>query len=79
MNGYVSRNFNRNNLLFIDSRPRTHGNIEGFITSSRCSIFSANYTFEEYFHDQDLFMKRKASRFFVVHAIHSQCLLVTSC
>ena len=71
MNGYVSRKFNRKNLLYLDGRPQIHGNIVGFINSSRNSLFSANCSFEEYFNDHELFMKRKASRFVVVHAILS--------
>ena len=31
MNGYVSRKFNRKNLLYIDGCPQTHGNIVGLI------------------------------------------------
>ena len=71
MNGYFSRNFNMTNLLYIDSRPHSHGNIARFINSYRCSLFSANCSFEEHFNDHEFFMKRKASIFFVAHAIHS--------
>jgi hypothetical protein len=49
----------------------THGNIARFINSCRCSLFSANCSFEEHSNDKEFFMKRKASRFVVVHAIHS--------
>ena len=71
MNDYVSRNFNRNNMLYIDGHTCTHGSIGGFINSSRCSFFFASCSFEEHFNDQEFFMKRKAYRFVVVHAIHS--------
>ena len=64
INGYVCGNFNRKNLLFIDGHPCTHGDIAGFINSSMCSLFFENYSFEEKFNDQELFIKRKASRFF---------------
>jgi hypothetical protein len=74
MNGYPSRNFNRKNLLHIDGRPRTHGNIVGFINSCTASLFSTNCSFEEHSNDKEFFMKRKASIFFVVHAIHSLSL-----
>jgi hypothetical protein len=71
MNGYAYGNFNRKNLLYIDGRPQTHGNIIGFINSCRASLFSANCSFEEHSNDKEFFMKRKASKFVVVHAIHS--------
>ena len=71
MNGYASGHFNRKNSLYIDGHPCTHGNIVGFINSSRCSLFSANCSFEEHFNDKKFFMKMKASRFVVVHVIHS--------
>ena len=35
MNGYTARNFNRKNMLYIDGRPQTHGNITMFINRSR--------------------------------------------
>ena len=47
MNGYVSRKFNRKKLLYIDGHPCTHGNIVGFINSSRCPLYSVNLSFEE--------------------------------
>ena len=71
MNDFVYGKFNKKNLIYIDGHPFTHGNIAGFINSSRCSLFFANCSFEEQFIDQELFMKRKTSRFVVVHAIHS--------
>ena len=71
MNGYVSVNFNKKNLLYIDGHPCTHGNIVEFINNSRCSLFSANCSFQEHLNDQEFFMKRKASIFVVVHAIRS--------
>jgi len=71
MNGYVSKPFNIKNLLYIDARLCTDGSIVGFMNSSRCSLFSANCSFEEHFNDHEFFMKRKASIFFVAHAIHS--------
>ena len=40
MNGYSYGNFNMKNLLYIDGHPQTHGNIAGFINSSRSSLFS---------------------------------------
>jgi hypothetical protein len=58
-------------MLYIDGHPCTHGNIAGFINSCRCSLFSANCSFEEHSNDKEFFMKRKASRFVVVHAICS--------
>ena len=75
MNGYVSGNFNMKKLLYIDGHPCTHGNIARFINSSMCSLFSANCSFEEHFNDQDFFMKRKSSRFVVIHAICSLSLV----
>ena len=71
MNGYVSGNFNKKNMLYIDGRPCTHGNIARFINSYVCSLFYANCSFEEHFNDHKFFMKKKASRFVVVHAIHN--------
>ena len=47
MNGYVYGNFNKKNLLYIDGHSRTHGNIVGFINSSRCPLYSVNLSFEE--------------------------------
>jgi len=69
MNNYSSRNFNMN-MLYIDGHPRTHGKIVGFINSYRSSLFSANCSFEDHSIDKELFMKMKASKFVVVHAIH---------
>ena len=69
MNGSAYRNYYRKNMLYIDGRPCTHGNIAKFINSSRWSLFFANFPFEELSNDNDFFMKSKASRFFVVHAI----------
>jgi hypothetical protein len=37
INDYASRNFNKKNLLYIDSHPRTHRNIPGFINNCRVS------------------------------------------
>ena len=71
MNGYVSGKFNRKNLLYINGHPHTHRNIAGFMNSSRCSFSFAKCSFEEHFNDEEFFMKRKASKFVVVHAIHS--------
>lgn len=71
MNGYASRNFNRKNLVYIDGHPLTHGSIVGFINSSRSSLFSANCFFEEHSSDKEFFMKKKASIFFVIHAVCS--------
>ena len=71
MNGYVSGNFNMKNLLYIDGHPCTHGNIIGFINSCRCSLFHANYSFEEHTNEKEFRMKKKESRFVGVHAIHS--------
>ena len=51
MNGYVSGNFIRNNLLYIDGRPCSYGNIARFINSSRCSLFSTNFSFKEHLSD----------------------------
>jgi hypothetical protein len=42
--------------------------------SIRCSLSSANCSFEEHSNDKEFFMKRKASRFVVVHAICSLSL-----
>ena len=61
MNGYVSINFNGNNLLYIDGHPHIHGNFAGFINSSRFSLFSANCSFEEHLNYQELLRKRKGS------------------
>jgi hypothetical protein len=74
MNGYDYRNFNKKNLLYIDGHPQTHGNIAGFINSCKSSLFSAHFFFEEHSNDKEFFMKRKAFRFVVVHAIHSLSL-----
>ena len=71
MNGYAFGNFNRKNMLYIDSCPRTHGNIVGFINRSKSSLFSANCCFEKHSNDKEFLMKRKASRFVVVHTICS--------
>lgn len=68
MNGYAYGNFNKKNLLYIDARPRTHGNIASFINSCRFSLFSANCSFKKHSNDKELFMKRKASIFFFVCA-----------
>jgi len=74
MNGYSFGNINKKNLLYIESHPRTHGNIIGFINSCRASLFSANCSFEEKSNDTDFFMKRRASIFFIVHEICSVSL-----
>ena len=52
MNGYAFGNFNKNNLLYIDGHPQTHGNIADFINISRSSLFSANCCFEEHSNDK---------------------------
>jgi len=59
------------NNCYIDGRPRTHGNITGFIISCRSSLFSATCSFEEYSNDKEFFMKKNASRFVVVYATRS--------
>ena len=74
MNGYAYGNFNGKIMLHINDHPHAHGNIAGFKNSSRCSLFFANCPFEEQFNDHDFFMKMKASRFVIVHAIHSLSL-----
>jgi hypothetical protein len=67
MNIYASGNFNKKKLLYIDGHPQTHGNIIGFIKSCSASLFSANCSFDEHSNDKELFMRRKASIFVVVH------------
>lgn len=47
MNDYVSINFNRKILLYINGCPWTYGNIAGFINISRSSLFNENCSFEE--------------------------------
>ena len=69
MNGYASANFNRKNPLYIDGHPQTHGDIARFINSSRSSLFSAICCFEEHSNDIEFFMKKKASRFVVMHVV----------
>jgi hypothetical protein len=71
MNGYASGNFNRKNLLYIKGCPRTNGNIARSINSCRASLFSAKCSSDEHSNDKELFMKRKASIFVVVHVICS--------
>ena len=51
MNGRVYGDFKRKNMLYIDGCLSTHENIAGFINSYRCSLFSTNCSFEEYFND----------------------------
>jgi len=72
MNGYAYGNFNRKNMLYINNCSQSHGNIAGFINSYRASLFTANFSFEELSNVKELFMKRKASKFVVVHAILMQ-------
>ena len=74
MNGCGSRKFNMKNLLYINVHPCTHRKNARFINIFRCSLFSANCSFEEHSNDKDLFMKNKASIFVVVHAIRSLSL-----
>jgi hypothetical protein len=74
MNDYAYGNISKKNMLNIDNRPWTHRNIAGFINNCRSSLFSANCSFEEHSNDKEFFMKRKTSRFVVVHAIHSLSL-----
>ena len=38
MDVYALERFNKNNLLYIDDHPHTHGNIAMFINSCRCSM-----------------------------------------
>jgi hypothetical protein len=71
MDGYASKKFNRKNLLYIYGHPHTHGNVPKFINSCRCSLFSANFLFEEHLNDNDFFKKRKSIKFVDVHAKHS--------
>jgi prepilin-type processing-associated H-X9-DG protein len=71
MNGYVTRNFNRKNMLYIDGHTQTRGDIARFINSSISSLFSANCCFEEHSNDKEFFMKKKEYRFVVVHVVHS--------
>ena len=42
MNGYVTKIFNRKNMLHIDGCPQTHGNIAWLINRYISSLFSAN-------------------------------------
>ena len=74
MNGYACINFNRKNLLYTDGRPQTHGNIVGFINSSKSSLFSENCCFEEHSYGKEFFMKKKESIFVVVLVVHSLSL-----
>ena len=74
MNGYAFGNFNMKNVLHINGHPRTHGNITCFINSARSSLFSASCYFKEHSNDKDFFMKKKTSRFVVVHVVHSLSL-----
>jgi hypothetical protein len=71
MNRHPSRKFYKKNLIYINGFPCTHGDNIGFINNCRCSLFNSKYLFEEHSNDKELFMKRKASRFIVVHATHS--------
>ena len=71
MNNCAYGNFNKKNLLYINGRQKTHGNIAGFINHFRSSLFTANCSFEKHSNDKEFFMKRKAFRFVVVHAICS--------
>ena len=74
MNGYAIVKFNRKNLLYINGHRQTHENITGFINSFKSSLFSANCFFEEHSNDKEFFMKKKASKFIVEHAVHRLCL-----
>ena len=75
MTHYASENFNRKNLLYTNGHPNTHGNIVGFINSCRFSLFYKTCSFDEHSNDNEFFMKMKASRFVVVHAIYSLSLI----
>jgi hypothetical protein len=48
MNDFHYENFDRKNLLYINNRSFTHGNIARFINSCRCLLFNANCLFEEH-------------------------------
>ena len=79
MNGYALQNFNRKNMLYIDGHPRTHGNIAGFINSTRSSLFSANFCFEEHSNDKEFFIKTSKHPDLLLCMPYVICLLVTSC
>jgi len=66
MNGYASKKFKNKNLLDINGHPCTHGSIVGFINIYRF----INCSNEEHPNDKEFFMKRKASSFVGVHAMH---------
>ena len=78
MNGYASRKFNRNNMLYIDGRPHTHGNIAGLINSSRCSLFSANCSLRNTSIIMSSLWKGKHP-YLLLYMQYIVCLLVTSC
>lgn len=64
--------FNWKTLLYVNGHPQIHGSIEKFINNCRSLLFSANFpNFEENLNENELFMKRKASKFVVVHEIHN--------
>jgi hypothetical protein len=42
-----------------------------FVNSYKSSLFSEDCSFEEHSNDKEFFMKRKASNFVFLHAIHS--------
>ena len=67
--GLCFQNFNMKNLLYVNGCPSTHGNITGLINSCRCSLFNANCLFNKKSNDKELFIKRKASKSIVVHAV----------
>ena len=76
MNGYASRNVNKNNLVYNDGSPHTCRHITRFINSYRCSLFSANCLFKEYSNEKEFSMKRKSSRF-ILCMQYLVCFLVT--
>jgi hypothetical protein len=53
MNDYVSINFNRKILLYINGHPKTHGNIARFINIYRSSLFNENGFFEKHSNEKE--------------------------
>ena len=76
MNGYALGKFNMKNLLYIDGHPCTHGNIARFINSSRCSLFSENYSFKEHSNDKEFFKIRDSNLLLCMQSII--CFMVAS-
>ena len=76
MNNYGSEKFNRKNLLYIIGSPWTHGNIEGFINSSRSSLFKLFLwgTFQ-----WQIVIYEKKHQNLLLCMQYVVCLLVTSC